>query len=121
MNAAVTTQKTETATPSVPRRTARPHCDVYEGATGFQILADVPGVDPGDVTVTLEQNLLSLSAVRRYGDGEGQLELAFERTFHVPKAVDPDALTANLSDGVLTLDLPKHQKARKRQIEVQVV
>ena len=121
MNAAVTTQKTETATPTVPRRTARPVCDVYEGATGFRIIADVPGVNSSDVTVTLDQSVLQLSAVRRYGEGDSLLELAYERSFHVPKAVDPDALTANLSDGVLTLELPKHQKARKRRIEVQVV
>ncbi|CAN5847884.1 Hsp20/alpha crystallin family protein [soil metagenome] len=78
-----------------------PACDVFESNDSVKIVAEIPGVTPDDVKLTL----------RSYG--------AFERSFVLPSTTDPDRIEASYKDGILTITVAKVEKARPRQIAVQ--
>ena len=103
-----------------------PACDIFEDKDGIKIVMEVPGVKPDDVKLQIENNMLTIRGekrqvaeekadrVHRYERSYG----SFERTFSLPSTVDGDRIEADISDGVLTVMLPKAEKARPRQIEV---
>ena len=103
-----------------------PACDVFEDKEAVKIVAELPGVKPEDVKVSVENNVLTIRGekkqeaeerserVHRYERSYG----SFERTFSLPSTVDAERIEAGISDGVLTVMLPKVEKARPRQIEV---
>jgi HSP20 family protein len=105
-----------------------PACDVFEDKEAIKIVAEVPGVQPQDVKLTLENNLLTIRGekkqeaeerterVHRYERSYG----SFERAFSLPSTVDPDRIRANYEHGILTVTLPKSERARPREIEVKV-
>ncbi len=103
-----------------------PACDIFEDQDGLKLVMEVPGVNPDDVKLQLENNMLTIRGekrqvaeekaerVHRYERSYG----SFERTFSLPSTVGADRIEADISDGVLTVMLPKAEKARPRQIEV---
>ncbi len=103
-----------------------PACDVFEDRDAVKIVAEVPGVRPEDVKLTLENNLLTIRGekkqeaeekserVHRYERSYG----TFERAFALPGTVDADKIQANYENGVLTVTLPKAERARPREIPV---
>ncbi len=101
-----------------------PAVDVYETPEALVLVADMPGV-PGDkVTLDLKENLLTISGqvppppeketlvVQEYAVGD------FYREFQVGELIDTEKIEAVVKDGVLTLTLPKAEKAKPRRIEV---
>ena len=105
-----------------------PPVDSFEDADGIRIIAEVPGVKPEDVKISLENNVLTISGakqqvaeerterVHRYERTYG----TFQRSFTLPATVDAGNIKASYEHGVLTVTLPKAEKAKPRQIEVQV-
>lgn len=105
-----------------------PVVDIFEEAEGLRIVAEIPGVKPQDVKITVEDNVLTIKGtkeqvaeekaekVHRYERTYG----AFERTFTLPGTVNPEAIKANYEHGLLTLLLPKLEKAKARQITVEI-
>jgi HSP20 family protein len=105
-----------------------PPVDIFEEPDAIRIMAEIPGVSPADVKITLENNMLTLrgskqqtaqertEGVHRYERTYG----AFERTFALPSTVDANSIKASYEHGVLTVTLPKVEKARPREIAVQV-
>ena len=105
-----------------------PACDVFEDKDAVKIVAEIPGVAAEDVKISLENNLLTLRGekkqqaeeknerVHRYERSYG----TFERSFTLPATVDASNINASYEHGVLAVTLPKAEKARPRQIEVQV-
>ena len=86
---------------------------------------DLPGVKKEDIEITLEKDVLTVKASRKFqaGDPKEQLLLGraygtFTRSFELPDALDQDRLSANLADGVLTVEIPKGQKAKPRRIQI---
>ena len=105
-----------------------PAVDILEEPEAIRIMAEVPGVKPEDVNISLENNVLTIHGskqqiaeerterVHRYERTYG----AFERSFTLPTTVDAGNIKASYEHGVLTVTLPKVEKAKPRQIEVQV-
>ena len=105
-----------------------PACDVFEDKDAVKIVAEVPGVPAEDVKISLENNILTIRGekkqqaeernerVHRYERSYG----VFERSFALPSTVDPDKIQAGYQNGVLTVTVPKAEKARPREIAVQV-
>jgi HSP20 family protein len=105
-----------------------PPVDIFEEADSIRILAEVPGVKPEDVKISVEDNVLTIHGqkqqvaeerterVHRYERTYG----AFERTFTLPATVDAANIKAQYENGVLTITLPKVEKAKPRQIQVEV-
>jgi HSP20 family protein len=90
--------------------------------------AELPGIDPKDVDVRVESNVLSLrgkreltSEVKR--EDYHRVERAygsFSRSFTLPSAVDTDKIKAEFKDGVLQVTLPQKEEAKPKQIAIAV-
>lgn len=104
----------------------RPAVDIREENDRFVIEADVPGVDPKEIEVTMEGGVLSLKGERQFekeagGDGYKRVERAygtFYRRFSLPDTADPDRIVARGKNGVLEIVLPKQEKVQPRRISV---
>ncbi len=100
-----------------------PPVDIYETPEELVLLADLPGVQKGDLDLRLEDNILTIRAKpQSLAPGEPverEFELqGFFRQFDISEEIDQEKITAELKHGVLTLHLPKAQKVKPRQIEV---
>ena len=103
-----------------------PASDVFEDKDAVKIVAELPGVKPEDVKLSLENNLLTIRGekkqeaeerterVHRYERSYG----TFERAFVLPSTVDGDKISAQYENGVLTIVVPKAERARPREIPV---
>jgi len=89
-----------------------PAIDVLQSDNGFLILADLPGVKSGDLEIQFDKDTLTVVG-RREAAG-----YAYRRVFTLSRDIDPDGISAELADGVLTLQLPKHASRRARTIQV---
>jgi len=86
-----------------------PAADVFESDNALRIVLDIPGVGPDDVDITVEADELRLSTTgsRRY-----------HRSFRLPDTVDTESIEATVRDGLLTIDLPKAERARPRKLTI---
>jgi HSP20 family protein len=106
-----------------------PEADVVETERDLMVVVDVPGCSPNDIELVLENNLLTISGERKpqwkEGDDRKAFHLAerrygrFSRAFVLPRDVDQDGIQARFENGVLTVSIPKSEKARRRRIEIQ--
>lgn len=103
-----------------------PNFEIKETKDGFLFKADVPGVKPEDLEVNLNGNRLTITGKREAEKQEKTdtyytYERAygrFTRAFTMPEGVDPNAIHADLRDGVLTLVVPKRPEMQPRKIAV---
>ncbi len=103
-----------------------PAVDVFESKDGVKIVAELPGVKPEDVKLSLENNLLTIRGEKKQEAEEGNERVhryersygSFERAFVLPSTVDGDKITADYRNGVLTVSVPKAERARPREIPV---
>lgn len=105
-------------------RNFEPAIDVHASEDEVLFVCDVPGVKQEDLEITLESHVLTIKGTRKFDGSERQQVMlgrpygAFSRAFTLPDALDEDNLSANLSDGVLTIRIPKHAKAKPRRIQI---
>jgi HSP20 family protein len=103
----------------------RPPVDIFENGDELTIVADVPGVSPENFEINLQDNRLTITAVRDDIDldewdsvYEEYREGHFLREFRLGKDIDQSNISARAKNGVLTLHLPKAEQAQTRKIEV---
>ena len=106
-------------------RYVSPAVDIYETLEGLVVKADLPGVAKDGLDLRVENNLLSIRGRADHAAAGEPLyreyELAhFFRQFELSDRVDQSKITAELKNGVLTLNLPKAEEAKPRRIEVHV-
>jgi HSP20 family protein len=110
---------------TIPARTFVPTADIYEDRDSLKVVLEMPGVEKGNVDIRVEEGVLFV---------EGRLDLAkyrglqplyteynignYARSFRLSNAIDQDKIGAELKDGVLSLTLPKAEKAKPRTIQV---
>lgn len=98
--------------------------ELEETDDAFVVEVDLPGVDRKDIDIELEGRRLIVTAERKERERTGILRRrtrtvgTYRHEVVVPTDVDEDAVEASLSDGVLTVRLPKHESARRRRIKV---
>jgi HSP20 family molecular chaperone IbpA len=102
---------------------APPPVDIYEDEQGLVVVADLPGVEPGALDVRVEQGVLTLlGRARALATGtplHREYELTdFFRQFQLPEEIDAGRIEAALTQGVLTLRLPRAAPAPPRRIQV---
>ncbi len=105
-----------------------PRVDIVEAEQEFLIKADIPGVEKDHVKVSVENGVLTIQGERRTEKEEKDAKFhrverftgTFVRRFTVPENVDADAIKAVFKDGMLTLHLPKTQKALPKAIDIHV-
>ncbi|MGD8785190.1 MAG: Hsp20/alpha crystallin family protein [Thioalkalispiraceae bacterium] len=104
-----------------------PAVDIKENEDGFVIVADIPGVDPKDIEVHMENGVLSIKGEReaeKKEEKEGYKRVersygSFYRRFSMPESADPNKINAKSKNGVLEITIPKQEKEQPRKIEVQ--
>lgn len=103
-----------------------PAVDIAENEEALVFTAELPGFNRDDLNIAVEDGRLTLSGERkmeRKSDEYHRVERVygrFERNFTLPTTVDPDKITANLKNGLLTIALPKREESKPRQIAVHV-
>lgn len=104
-----------------------PLVDIMETAHEVIVIADLPGVNDQTVDIDLQGNNLTIRGNRddKFGmndanlaRGEYRPEYRYERQFTIGEAIDTQAITAQMKDGVLSLNLPKLKELAPRRIEV---
>lgn len=103
-----------------------PAVDVHEDADALVLRAEVPGVKREDIDIQVDANVLTLKGERkleqetedrRYHRVERSYG-SFVRQFQLPTNIDPTSIDAQLTEGVLTLRIPKKAELKARKIEV---
>nr|WP_321467973.1 Hsp20/alpha crystallin family protein [uncultured Desulfobulbus sp.] len=103
-----------------------PHVDIYETEQEVVVLADVPGVLPGGIDLSLEDNILTIQAQREASKPLGRLILEeyetghYLRRFTVAESIDQEKIQASMTNGVLKVCLPKVGPAQPKKIEVKI-
>jgi len=107
-----------------------PAADVVAAGDDVTVMMDLPGLTADDVTIELREDVLTVKGERAFPhatqeDGDQRVWQriergfgAFERVLLLPSGLDADAITASMSDGVLTLRIPKPQARGPRRIEI---
>lgn len=106
-------------------RHLRPPVDIYETPDALVMMADLPGVSKDGLEVRVDDNVLTIRGKAAHAvPGEAiyrEYDLAnFFRQFELNEEIDQGKISAELAHGVLTLRLPKTEKAKPRQLEVRV-
>lgn len=104
-----------------------PRVDVREEAERFVIRADLPGVDPAAIEVSMDRNVLSISGERAaeaadassHGVHAERPHGAFLRRFTLPDSVDAERITASNRHGVLEIVVPKKAESAPRRIAIE--
>ncbi|MFP5371089.1 MAG: Hsp20/alpha crystallin family protein, partial [Actinomycetes bacterium] len=109
------------------RQTARPVAamDAYRHGDEFVVAFDLPGVDPASIDVTVEKNVLTVTATRQRPFGEGDEVLVaerpqgeFRRQLFLGEQLDTENISADYDNGILTLTLSVAEQAKPRKVEI---
>ncbi len=106
-----------------------PMVDIHEFADRFELYVDLPGVDPGSLELTLDGGILTLAGERaeqEVSDKWGKVQALrierghgrFHRRFVLPDTADSEKVNAAGKNGVLTVTIPKQEKAKPRRIQI---
>jgi HSP20 family protein len=109
-------------------RTWAPAVDIFEDENSIVLKAELPGLDPKDVEVRVEDNTLYLKGERKFErevkeENYHRIERSygsFARSFSLPNSIESEKVDANYKDGVLTLTLPKREEAKPKAVKINV-
>jgi len=105
-----------------------PAIDIRESDNGYTVVAELPGIDPKEVEITVQEGTLLLKGEKKFeqeskGEGYHRMERSygsFRRGITLPKGVDVEHIDATFNNGLLTLNVPKlpESKPQARKIEI---
>jgi len=104
-----------------------PAVDIFEEKNRYLLRADVPGVNPEDITVSMENGILNVAGERRAEERSEEVNAQrlervagrFFRHFTLPESTDAEAITAKCSNGILEVSIPKLPEVQARRITVE--
>jgi HSP20 family protein len=103
---------------------AAPDVNIYENEQGFVVQAEMPGVTREGLEITLEGSTLRFTGRRAEVAAPGQMLYResraphYRRAFELDPAIDTNRISAEMHQGLLTLNLPKAERAKPRKIEI---
>jgi len=105
-----------------------PAVDISEDDHNIKVKAEIPGVKPEDLNLTLENNVLTITGERKFKDEDEKDNFhrmerrfgKFTRSFTLPPGLDAPNINATFEDGVLTITLPKKEEFKPKQITIGV-
>jgi HSP20 family protein len=110
---------------TIPARRYLPVTDIFETDQALTMILEMPGVDKDSVDARVENDILSIEGQVDLSKYQGLAPLYIEynvgnyaRSFQLSSKIEQDGITAELKDGVMTLVLPKAEKAKPRRISV---
>lgn len=103
-----------------------PRVDIKEENDRFVLFADLPGIDPDDIEVSMDKGILTIKGERKSDTSEqtdrySRIERrygSFHRRFALPDSADPDGIQASGRNGVLEITIPKRPETAPRRIQV---
>jgi HSP20 family protein len=103
-----------------------PSVDVSESDDAITVKAEMPGMKKEDIDIAISEGLLTLSGEKKDEQEEKKENYhvresrygSFRRTVRLPAGVEADQIDANYKDGILTVSVPKSEKAKSKKIEV---
>ncbi len=108
-------------------RYLKPAVDIYETEAALIVVCDVPGVDKSGITVGVDNNILTIEGktIDREEDVSKEVHREYRlanyhRQFELTEVIDQDKISAELKHGVLTITLPKAEKAKPKKIDIKV-
>jgi HSP20 family protein len=112
----------------VSTRSWAPPVDIYETEDAIVLKAELPGIDPKDVEVRVEDNTLYLKGERNYEKEVKEQNYhriersygSFARSFSLPNSIDAEKVKAEYKDGLLTLTMPKREETKPKTIKIDV-
>ena len=112
----------------VSTRSWAPPVDIYETEDAIVLKAELPGIDPKDVEVRVEDNTLYLKGERNYEKEINEQNYhriersygSFARSFSLPNSISAEKVKAEYKDGLLTLTMPKREEAKPKTIKIDV-
>lgn len=120
----LSTDEADAATPSASQWA--PRVDIKEEDTRFVILADIPGIDPATIEVSMDKNVLSIKGERAAEKTEQNAKFtrieraygSFNRRFSLPESANAEGITASGKHGVLEIVIPKREQTAPRRITI---
>ena len=110
---------------TMPARLFLPQTDIFETSETLTLVLEMPGVDKGSVEVRVENDVLNIEGHVDFSKYDGLEPLYTEynvghyaRSFRLSSKIEQEGISAELKDGVMTLVLPKAEKAKARKIKV---
>jgi HSP20 family protein len=105
-----------------------PPVDISEDDHNIALKAEIPGVKLEDLSITLENNVLTIAGERKFKDEENKENFhrierrygRFTRSFTLPAGVDAAKVNATFEDGILSITLPKREEFKPKQITIEV-
>ena len=110
---------------TIPARMFLPNADIYETPTDLKVVLEMPGIEKNNVEIKVEDGVLQV---------EGRLDLSkyaglqpiyteynvghYARSFQLSSKIDQNKIAADMTDGVLSLTLPKVEEAKPRTIQI---
>ena len=104
-----------------------PQVDIKESENGYSVLADIPGIKPSDVEITLHNNVLTIRGERNEVSESNEFRHrertygSFVRQFNLPDSVDENGVKAQANNGVIEISVPRIPESRPRSITVEGV
>lgn len=102
-----------------------PHTNLYDKGDRFELVAEVPGLRKEDLDIKIQGNYLEISGKREVKGPDGyrihrneRSSATFTRSLTLPADVDSEKVSASLSDGLLSLNMPKSEAVKPRQISI---
>ena len=110
---------------TVPARSFMPVTDIFETDGALKVVLEMPGVDKSHVDITVEDDVLDVRGTIEFTRYQGLRPIYTEypvghyrRSFSLSNRIDQNNISAEMSDGVLTVTLPKAEQAKPRQIAI---
>ena len=105
-----------------------PAVDVKESDNSFTLTADIPGLTKKEVKVNVTDGILSISGERKFEDEKesGNYHYrerrygSFSRTFNLPETVNEEDISASFKNGILSIELPKHEVVLPKEREIKI-
>jgi HSP20 family protein len=108
---------------TVPARSFMPSADIFETDDALEVVLEMPGVEKDRVEITVEDDVLEVQGTIEFSRYQGLRPIYTEypvghyrRSFSLSNRIDQHKIAAELSDGVLTVTLPKAEQAKPRKI-----
>ena len=108
-----------------PTRAFLPAADIFEGEDALTVVLEMPGVSKDDVDINIENGLLTVEGRIEFRKYDGLQPVhseynvgPYRRSFRLADQIDQNKIAAEMRDGVITLTLPKAEKAKPRRISI---
>jgi HSP20 family protein len=124
MNTVINEETQTNEAPRAAQPVVAPPVNIIETKDGYTLEAEIPGVSNDGVEITVEENQLTILGRRNRTDSKAQVlyresaDTDYRRVFELDPAVDATKITANVEQGVLTIQLPFSERVKPRKISI---